>query len=274
MLYELNEILKIGDENCFAVPAFNVYTMENVLGVLNAAEEMGSPVIFQMYSRLFGTQVGKYLAPVILEAIHNLKTPAAFHIDHGTGEDVIIRAIKYGASGAMIDASTLPFDKNIETTKRVVEMASAAGVGVEGELGHIGSTAEEISSEYTNVSDAVEFVEKTGVKALAVMVGTAHGRYKQTPKLAIDRIAEIHAAVPAHLVLHGGSGVPDDQIKMAINAGIRKINFATDLAHAFIDGCRELDAKQYPLDVYLAHPTQKVKEFAMSKIKLCGSDKY
>ena len=174
----------------------------------------------------------------------------------------------------MIDASTLSLEENILKTKRVVEFATAAGIGVEGELGHIGNTAEEISCEYTNVEDAVTYVNETGVKALAVMVGTAHGKYKQTPKLAIDRIAEIHAATDAHLVLHGGSGVPDDQIKMAINAGIRKINFATDLAHAFIDGCRELDAKKYPLDVYLAHPTQKVKEFAISKIELCGSNNY
>ena len=274
MRFELNEILNIGEKNGFAIPAFNVYTMENVLGVMNAAQETGSPVIFQMYSRLFGTQVGKFLAPVILEAINELKTPAAFHIDHGTGEDMVIRAIRHGATGAMIDASTLPLQENISKTKRVVEFATAAGISVEGELGHIGNTAEEISSEYTNVDDAVQYVEQTGVKALAIMVGTAHGKYKQTPKLAIDRIAQIHAATDAHLVLHGGSGVPDEQIKQAINAGIRKINFATDLAHAFIDGCRELDAKKYPLDVYLAHPTEKVKEFAISKIKLCGSDKY
>ena len=274
MRYELSEILDIGEQKGFAIPAFNVYTLENVLGVMNAAQETGSPVIFQMYSRLFGTQVGKFLAPAILEAIHTLKTPAAFHIDHGTGEDVVVRAIQFGATGAMIDASTLPMDENIAKTKRVVEIATAAGVGVEGEIGHIGSTADEISGEYTTVSDAVTYVNETGVKALAIMVGTAHGHYKQTPKLAIDRIAEIHAATDAHLVLHGGSGVPDDQIRMAIDAGIRKINFATDLAHAFIDGCRELDAKQYPLDVYLAHPTQRVKEFAISKINLCGSDKY
>lgn len=274
MRYELNDILSIGEQNGFAIPAFNVYTLENVLGVMNAAEETGSPVIFQMYSRLFGTQVGRFMAPAILEAIHSLKTPAAFHIDHGTGEDVVVRAIQYGATGAMIDASTLPMEENIEKTRRVVEMATAAGIGVEGELGHIGSAADGVSNEYTNVEDAVKYVDETGVKALAIMVGTAHGKYKQTPTLAIDRIADIHAATPAHLVLHGGSGVPDDQIRAAIGAGIRKINFATDLAHAFINGCRELDAMKYPLDVYLAHPTEKVKEFAISKIQLCGSDKY
>ena len=274
MRFELNEILDIGEKKGFAIPAFNVYTMENVLGVMNAAQETGSPVIFQMYSRLFGTQVGKFLAPVIQEAIHTLKTPAAFHIDHGTDEDAVIRAIQYGVSGAMIDASSLPLEENIAKTKRVVQFATAAGIGVEGELGHIGNTAEEISCEYTDVNDAVTYVKETGVKALAIMVGTAHGRYKQTPKLAIDRIAEIHSATDAHLVLHGGSGIPDEQIKMAINAGIRKVNFATDLAHAFIDGCRELDAKKYPLDVYLAHPTERVKEFALSKIKLCGATKY
>lgn len=185
-----------------------------------------------------------------------------------------MRAIRYGVTGAMIDASTLTLDENIAKTKKVVEFANAIGIGVEGELGHIGNTAEEISCEYTDVDDAVRYVDETGVKALAIMVGTAHGKYKQTPKLAIDRIAEIHAKTDAHLVLHGGSGVPEEQIKMAIDAGIRKINFATDLAHAYIDGCEELDPRKYPLDIYYAHAAEKVKEFAISKIKLCGADKY
>jgi len=272
MRYELNDILNIGEEGGFAVPAFNVYTMENVLGVMNAVEETGAPVIFQMYSRLFDTQVGKFLAPVVLEAINHLKTPAAFHIDHGTGEPQVLRAIQYGATGAMIDASTLPLEENIAKTKRVVEIASAAGIGVEGELGHIGAATDETWSAYTDVDEAVRFVEETGVKALAVMVGTAHGHYKKAPVLAIDRIAELHEKVGAHLVLHGGSGVPDDQIKAAIKAGIRKVNFATDLAWAFINGCRAVDAGKYPLDVYLAYPTNDVKNFAIEKIKLLGAD--
>ncbi|MBR6789469.1 MAG: class II fructose-bisphosphate aldolase [Oscillospiraceae bacterium] len=183
----------------------------------------------------------------------------------------MIRAIQYGATGAMIDASTLPLEENIARTRRVVEIARAAGIGVEGELGHIGAASEEIGTAYTDVDEAVRFAEETGVCAMAVMVGTAHGHYKKAPVLAIDRIAELHERVNAHLVLHGGSGVPDDQIKAAINAGIRKVNFATDLAWAFINGCRAVDAGKYPLDVYLSYPTNDVKNFAIEKINLLGA---
>lgn len=135
------------------------------------------------------------MAPVIRDVIDNLKTPAAFHLDHGVGMPEVVRAIRYGATGVMIDASLNPLDENIRITKEVVGVASAAGVSVEGELGHIGSTKDETWAAYTEVADAVRYAEETGVDALAVMVGTAHGKYKKAPVLAIDRIAEIHKAV-------------------------------------------------------------------------------
>ena len=201
MRYDLKEILEIGEQGGFAIPAFNVYNLETVLGIMNAAEETGAPVIFQMYSRLFDSQVAQYMSPIILEAMHNMKTPVAFHLDHGAGIPEVLRAFRYGATGVMIDASKKPIDENIAITRGVVEMAKEMGITVEGELGEVGSAKDGVSTDYTKVEDAVKFVEGTGVAALAVAVGTAHGHYKQAPVLAIDRIAELHEAQPAHLVL-------------------------------------------------------------------------
>ena len=212
MIYDLKKILDIGEENGFAVPAFNVYNLETVMGVMQAAEETGAPVIFQMYSRLFDSQIAQYVAPIIREAMNNMKTPVAFHLDHGAGVPEVLRAFRYGATGVMIDASRKPLEENIAITKGVVEMAAEMGIGVEGELGEVGKAAEGVSKDYTKVEDAAKFVNETGVCALAVAVGTAHGHYKQAPVLALKRIEELHEGQKAHLVLHGGSGVPDDQI--------------------------------------------------------------
>ncbi len=273
MRYDLKEILDLAEEGGFAVPAFNVYNMETVLGIMNAAEETGAPVIFQMYSRLFDAQNAKFVAPIIMEAIDNMKTPAAFHLDHGAGIPEVLRAFRYGATGVMIDASQEPLEGNIAKTREVVQMAAELGITVEGELGHVGSAKDGVSTDYTKVEEAAEFVEKTGVAALAVAVGTAHGHYKQAPVLALDRIRELHEGQSAHLVLHGGSGVPDEQIAASVKAGIRKINFGTDVCCALIDGIRAVDPSIIGLDTFMKEPTNRVKEFAISKIKLLGAGK-
>ena len=256
MIYDLKKILDIGEENGFAVPAFNVYNLETVMGVMQAAEETGAPVIFQMYSRLFDSQIAQYVAPIIREAMNNMKTPVAFHLDHGAGVPEVLRAFRYGATGVMIDASRKPLEENIAITKGVVEMAAEMGIGVEGELGEVGKAAEGVSKDYTKVEDAAKFVNETGVCALAVAVGTAHGHYKQAPVLALKRIEELHEGQKAHLVLHGGSGVPDDQIAAAVKAGIRAV-----------------DPSILALDLFMQGPTARVKDFAVSKIKLLGADR-
>lgn len=268
MLYTLKEILDIAEKDNFAIPAFCVYNLETLMGVTNAAEEMNAPIIIQMYSRLFNTDTGKMLSPVICDIMNRLKSPVAFHLDHGAGIPECIRAIKYGVSGVMIDASTLPLDENINATKEAVKLAKEAGISVEGELGHIGSTKDENWASYTEVCDAVKYVNESGVDALAVMVGTAHGKYKKAPVLAVDRIKELHSATNAHLVLHGGSGVPDDQIRASIKAGIRKINFGTDVCYSFVEGFNALDPFSAPLDVILTKVSENVKKFAIEKINL------
>ena len=274
MLYNYKDILDLAEKGKFAIPAFNVYNIEEVIGVMNAAKETGAPVIFQIYNRLFDSGLGRFLAPAILEAIKSLKSPAALHLDHGAGLPQVLRAIRYGATGVMIDASEFDFKENSEITKRIVNIAKEVGVDVEGELGHVGTTKDEKQSDYTDVDEAVQFVDETGVDALAIMVGTAHGHYKKAPVLAIDRIAEIHGKTKAHLVLHGGSGVPDEQIKAAVNAGIRKVNFATDVNCTYLAGFRKVDCDTMPLDIMLSYPSNDVKQFAIEKIKLLGADKY
>lgn len=271
MLYNLEQILTLAEKDGYAIPAFNVYNMETVMGVLKAAEEARSPVIMQLYSRLATSGNSDYVCPIVLEAAKRATVPVCLHLDHGSGFEAVTVALRNGCTGIMIDYSTLSLEENIEGTKKIVDMCNLVGVQVEGELGHIGKTSEGPNNQFTEVADAVRFVKETGVKALAVQVGTAHGRYKQAPVLAIDRIKEIKEATGVALVLHGGSGVPDDQIKMAVKAGIRKMNFSTDLCYTFIESVQRQDKDKIAIDLIMKEPIEEVKKFALSKIEVLGS---
>lgn len=273
MLVKFKDILALAEKGGFAVPAFNVYNMETVMGVIAAAEEAHAPVILQCYSRLFTNEEGYFVAPVILAAAKAASVPVCFHLDHGAGECEVERALRYGTTGIMIDASTMPLEQNIAVTRMTVERCGYVGVGVEGELGHIGSTKDEKVSDYTDPAEAAEYAERTGVAALAVMVGTAHGRYKKAPKLDIERIAKIRELTGnLPLVLHGGSGVPDEEITAAIAAGIRKINFGTDLCYSFLDAVFETSRDKIAIDLFMKDAIASVKAFAMSKIRLLGAE--
>ena len=171
----------------------------------------------------------------------------------------------------MIDCSTLELEQNIEGTKKIVDMCSHIGIAVEGELGHIGSVNDDKMSAYTDVEEAKTFVQKTGVGALAVMVGTAHGHYKQAPVLDIERIAGIKKATGIPLVLHGGSGVPDDQIKAAVAAGIRKINFGTDVCCSFLNKVFDTSRDIVAIDLFMKDAVQNIKKFGLEKIELLGA---
>lgn len=272
MLVNLQTILKDADEKGYAVPAFNVYNMEMAMGVIRAAEEQRSPVIMQFYSRLATSGVADYLAPVILKAAEKASVPVCMHLDHGAGYEAATIALKNGVSGVMVDFSKLSMEENMEKTRKVVDLLKVVNIGVEGEIGHIGVAADGVPTDYTTVEEAKTFVEGTGVSALAIAVGTAHGRYKQAPVLAIDRIKEIKEEVKIPLVLHGGSGIPDEQIQLAIKAGIRKINFGTDVCYSFLDSVFSVDRKIVAVDMFMVEPTNAVKEFAVSKIKLLGAN--
>lgn len=272
MLTGMKELLNIAQARGCAIPAFNVYNAETALGVIFAAEEAKACVILQMYSRLFTSYEAQFLSPALVEAARRSKVRMAFHLDHGASDEAVVRALRYGCTSVMRDASELPFEENVEVMKRIVHMAHDVGVDVEGELGHIGLAKEGVPTEYTRVDEAQAFVQETGVDALAILVGTAHGRYKQAPVIAVDRIAQIAQTTGTALVLHGGSGVPDDQIRSAISAGIRKINFGTDVCYAMLDAVRLTSPDLIAVDIFMKEPTQAVKRFALEKIRLLGAE--
>lgn len=276
MLVTLQEIIGSAKSGGFCIPAFNVYNVETIIGVINAAEQEKAPVIMQVYPRLVNEQVGYYIAPVVLAAAKRASVPVCFHLDHGPSESEVIKMLRFGASGIMIDGSTHSFEDNINLTKSVVDICKNVGVGVEGELGHIGSVNDDSMEEFTDPKQAAEFVEKTGVTCLAVLIGNAHGHYKKDPKLDIERVKEISKATNnTPLVLHGGSGIPDEQVKAAIKAGICKMNIGTDVCCAFANGAlSELNNKNRSIavDLFMKPSIEAVKDLAVSKIRLCGAD--
>ena len=273
MQCNLKEILALADSKGVAIPAFNCYNVESVMGVAQAARETGAPVIFQMFTRMMDTEFGPYVGAAIREAINRLPVPAAMHLDHGAGIPQVLRALRLGCTSIMIDASTHPLDENIAITRQAVEICRECGVYVEGELGHVGGTADEKMSDFTDVDEAARFAKETGVAAMAVMVGTAHGVYKSAPVLDIERTREIHRVTGLPLVLHGGSGVPDDQVRMAVQAGVRKMNFATDLVYAFFNSVYAKNGEIRAMDVFMKEPVESIKQYAIGKIQLLGTDK-
>ena len=221
-------------------------------------------------------EVGYYLCPAIVAAARKATVPVCFHLDHGPSELEVQKALRWGATGIMYDGSVHPFEENVTNTKHIVDVCEAIDVYVEGELGHIGSVNDEAMDEFTNPEEAAEFVKRTGVTALAVLIGNAHGHYKKPPKLDIERVKAIREATGGiPLVLHGGSGIPDDQVKAAVKAGIRKMNIGTDVCCAFADGTKEIldnPDRSLAIDIFMKHPIETVKKLALEKIKLLGAE--
>ena len=276
MLVNLKQIIGMAEEGGYCIPAFNVYNIETVMGVIKAAEEAKAPVIIQVYPRLVNEEVGYYLAPGVLAAAKKATVPVCFHLDHGADEKEIQKLLYWGATGIMYDGSVHPYEENVANTKHIVDICNAIDVGVEGELGHIGSVNDDTMEEYTDPAEAADFVQKTGVCCLAVLIGNAHGHYKKTPKLDIERVKAIREATGGlPLVLHGGSGIPDDQVKAAIAAGVRKMNIGTDVCCAFAEGTLETlndPNRSLAIDLFMKKPIDTVKALALDKIKLVGAD--
>ena len=263
----------------YAVGAFNVENMEMVMAVMEAAEELKSPVIMQTTPSTI-----KYASPEmfyanVAAAAKDASVPVVMHLDHGSSFELAVHAFRAGYTSIMIDGSHSVFEENIAITKSVVDVCHAGNVPVEAELGKVGGKEDDLDGGngggYTVPSEAVEFVEKTGIDSLAVAIGTAHGVYKGTPKLDVERLSEIREVVSIPLVLHGTSGVPDEAVKECIRRGICKVNYATDLRIAFSNGVKEyLAANPDAFDPkkYNAVGREKVKEYVMSKMLVCGSN--
>lgn len=259
----------------YAVPAFNVDNLESVLGVLHAAENTDRPVIIQTIPRTL-RYGGIPVYSAMVRALYKGNPDISIHLDHGGDVGICKACIDAGYTSVMIDGSALDFDGNVGLTKQVVDVAHPLGISVEGELGTIGGK-EETQSEikYTEVSEAEEFVLRTGVDSLAIGVGTAHGVYKGVPHIAVDRIEEIAAKINTPLVLHGASGLSDEVIIACIKAGISKINFATQLRQAFTQGLKEGIAENpeaFDPKVYLPKAIDRVREAAEKIILLCNKN--
>ena len=276
MLVNLQTIIGMAEKGGYCIPAFNVYNTETIMGIIDAAEEERAPVIIQIYPRLLNEEVGFYICPAVVAAAQRATVPICFHLDHGPTEAEVIRSLRWGFTGIMLDGSVHDFEKNVEITKHIVDVCGAIGIGVEGELGHVGSVNDASMDDFTSPEEAAEFVKRTGVVCLAVLIGNAHGHYKKPPKLDIERVKAIREATGGiPLVLHGGSGIPDEEVKAAIAAGVRKMNIGTDVCCAFADGTKAaLDdpKRSIGVDVFMKKPIQYVKELAVSKIRLTGAD--
>ena len=230
MLVNMNELLKKALENKIAVPQFNINNLEWAKYILEECEKKGNPVILGVSEGAI-KHIGGYLTCVkIIEGLMSdlkITIPVVIHLDHGSSFESCVKAIEAGFTSVMVDATKEPIEKNIEITKRTVEYAHRRNISVEGEIGHIGLTTTE--AIYTEVDDAISYAKETGVDALAPAVGSLHGIYLTEPKISFERIRDIKNGTNLPLVLHGGSGIPEDTLKEAIKEGIAKININTSL---------------------------------------------
>ena len=272
------QLLRDAQRGNYAVGAFNVENMEMVLAVIAAAEELQAPVILQTTPstvRYAGLEL--YFANVHAAA-SRASIPVALHLDHGNSFALAMQALRAGYTSLMIDGSKLDFEENIALTKRVVDAAAPNSIPVEAELGKVGGKEDDLECEgdtNTDPKQAEEFVRRTGISSLAVAIGTAHGFYVGTPKLDKERLSEIRKVVEVPLVLHGASGLSDQDVLECIQRGICKVNFATELRAAYTDGIKELlNEKPETFDPKALGKVgmARVKELVKGRMLVCGCD--
>lgn len=278
-LVPMTQFLSRAQENKFAVGQFNVNNLEFVKAIIEAAAEERSPVIFGVTEGAIKYMGMEFAIAITKAAADHYDVPVALHLDHGANYELVMKCIRAGFSSVMFDGSHYPFVENVRLTKKVVEAAHAAGVSVEGELGTIGGTEDDVSvdeaaAKLANPAEAIAFWEQTNVDALAIAVGTAHGLYKGEPRIRFDIIEEVAGHIPAPIVLHGGSGVPDDSIRKAINGGVAKINVGTELQVAITSTVRDVlqeDADIIDVRQYLRPGRDSMKEIIKKKMRLFRS---
>lgn len=274
-----SELLAKAEKGRYAVGAFNCNNMEIVQAIISAAEAERSPVIIQASQGAIKYAGLGYVTALVREAAMFSTVPVALHLDHGTDFKQVVNCLRSGFTSVMFDGSQLPLEENIRITRKVVDVAHAVGVSVEGELGRLRGTEDEINvSEreafFTDPEEAVTFVQGTGIDALAPSIGTAHGRYRGKPDLDFQRLKKIRELTGVPLVLHGSSGVPGEDIRRAIELGVRKVNIDTDIREAFVKEIRHVlavDQDEIDPRKVLGPARIKAAEVIREKIRLFGS---
>lgn len=273
------QMLSDAQKGGYAVGAFNVENMEMVKAVIAAAEELRAPVMLQTTpSTVRYGKLETYQAMISAEA-KKATVPICLHLDHGNSLELVVRAIHAGYTSVMIDGSLEDFETNIALTKKVVEIANVCNIPVEAELGNVGGKEDDLVSQKETTTDpmeAKEFVERTGVDSLAVAIGTAHGFYAKTPVLNKERICEIKKVVTVPLVLHGSSGLTDEEVKECVQRGMCKVNFATELRAAYSGAVKKL-FMDFPETIDPKSlgkvGIEAVKELVKKRMVVCGCDK-
>lgn len=256
----------------YAVGLFDAHSLELMLGILEAAEEQRSPVII---APMFVDR--RAAGALIRELAAQASVPVAIELDHGRDFPSVVDAIRAGFTDVMLDASTLPYEENVALTRRAAEAAHAVGLGVEGEIGHVGrgehyADVAALEASMTRPEEAARFVADTGVDALAVAFGSAHGVYRGKPRLDLARLGQIRSLVHVHLVLHGGSGIADDDFRRCIEAGISKINIYTAMALAALGAMREAVAEPAPSYIQVGRRVQAaIKDVVAHHMQVFGS---
>lgn len=266
MLVTLEEILRDAENKKYGVGLFNMLNLEMARGIIEAAEEEKSPLILGVAEVHLPLIPFDYAALIMNKIAKEASVPVCLHFDHGTDFEKIEKAVLSGFSSVMYDGSALPFEENIANTRKVSLMAHQKGVSVEAELGHVG-IADSAEEMYTQVPQVNTFIERAEVDALAVAIGTAHGPYKKKPRLDIGRLSDIYAISNKPLVLHGGSGLSDEDFKNTIKNGIRKVNICTEMCVAL----REAYCSSTNHELMFDEGKNAVKKVVKEKMQLFGS---
>ncbi|WP_121604052.1 class II fructose-bisphosphate aldolase [Virgibacillus sp. Bac332] len=263
----------------YGIVAFNVHSFDSIYWVLEAAAEMRSPVILQTTVGTVKSLGAENIVKVVKAASEYYHVPTGLHLDHCTDYEVIKQAIRAGYSSVMIDASMHPFAENVRRTQEVMDLADSLGVNVEAELGKVGGVEDNIVVSEEDAQKAVpteckEFVQMTGVPTLAPAIGTAHGIYKGEPNIDFSRIEQIGELVDTPLVLHGGSAVPEEDVRKCVSLGMAKVNVSTELKNAYSEAIRQHFIEEpESLDprAYLQKAKEAAKAMVASKIRMVGS---
>ena len=279
MLCTAKKLLTDARKKRYAVPGFNCVADVMIRGILDRAERCRFPVFLMLYPGEMDDKTWWYYPTIIRSVAERYTIPIVMHLDHATEIDVIHESLDNGFTSVMYDGSSLPFDENVAMTRKVVELATSYGASVEAELGLVGgfglTGTDNVANILTQPEEVETFVERTGVDSLAVSIGTAHGTYLQLPKLDIALLKELDAASTVPLVLHGGSGTPDEQMRAAIENGICKFNVYTDLRIAMWDRFKKIAGEinrhdPLPSD-YFAQLQETIGDLVEAKAILAGA---